>query len=173
MLVRYVEGKIMMKYNQPIREEMLEQAIILQERARRLEKEISLYPQGTIYEKQKGGKIYYYLILHVDGKYIHQYIRKEDIDVIKKQLAERQSKEKYKKKIENEAEDFKNIVQKKRYFPITDLAKNYLEEERQRSLRMLRAYREEEIKALSVSDADNKAKFGTIANNIEKANSKL
>ena len=159
----------MMKYNQPIREEMLEQAIILQERARRLEKEISLYPQGTIYEKLKGSKIYYYLILHVDGKYIHQYIRKEDIDVIKKQLAERQSKEKYKKKIENEAEDFKNIVQKKRYFPITDLAKNYLEEERQRSLRMLRTYREEEIKALSVSDAGNKAKYGSIAKNIEKS----
>lgn len=158
-----------MKYNQNLQEEMLEESKNLMIRVDKAEKELDMLPKGSFLEKEKNGHIYFYLIQYNDGKKQYIYIKNEDADCIKNQLKERERKENYIKKMKAESSDYANTVLMKRYIPKMDAVKNYLEDERQRKIKILGAYRNEEVKALSISDESKRQEYKNIADNIEKS----
>lgn len=119
----------MMKYNESLRDEMLEASQNLLKMVSDIEREIKKLPEGSF-----------------------QKDRQKNLII------------KYKK----ESMDYLNTIQSKGYFPKTDAVKNYLEDERQRKIKILGAYRNEEVKALSISDMKKWKEYKNFSDKIEK-----
>lgn len=81
---------------------------ILQEQQRieymleRYQEEISKLPRGTISEKQTNGKTYYYLKYRDGKKVVSQYIKKDEIEALRKQIERRRHMEKMIKSLQEE-----------------------------------------------------------------------
>lgn len=70
---------------------------VLEEQIKRNEKNIVVYsgrvaklPKGVLYPRKRGDKVYYYLKYRDEsGKRVDQYIKKEQLEEIKKKLSKR------------------------------------------------------------------------------------
>ena len=58
----------------------------LLEKKARLEKDLSVLPQGYISKKNIGGKTYYYLQNRVSGKMTGEYLKKDEVDRVYEQI---------------------------------------------------------------------------------------
>lgn len=70
---------------------------VLTEQVERSEKNIEVYrdrlaklPKGTLHQRKRGGKVYYYLKYRDEsGKRVDQYIKADQVDDIRRQLSKR------------------------------------------------------------------------------------
>ncbi|HAW58919.1 MAG TPA: hypothetical protein DCX03_07900 [Bacteroidales bacterium] len=70
---------------------------VLEDQIERSERNIAVYrgkleklPKGILYPRKRGDKIYYYLKYRDDsGKRVDQYIKADQVEVVKKQLSKR------------------------------------------------------------------------------------
>ena len=58
----------------------------LLEKKARLEKDLSVLPQGYISKKNISGKTYYYLQNRVSGKMTGEYLKKDEVDRVYEQI---------------------------------------------------------------------------------------
>ena len=87
---------------------------VMQERERienmlaQYEAELSLLPNGTISEKNNGGKTYYYLKYRDGKKVISKYVSRRDIETVREQIEKRKHTEAMIRSLKDE----KNIADK-------------------------------------------------------------